>query len=112
MSCFIWSFPSRLRDGPDDTFALQVGTIWDDGEFRFFFSLTTGDDDDEGVTTETMESVLHLPTSEDGLELEFCEDCVWTVVVEWEVSKEGDNNLIVHHTFLQETTKTVRNDVA
>ena len=100
---------SRLLSGPPDAFALQAGTIWTgDDEFRFFLALPVGNTGE----MQTMEAILHTPSSLEGPEFEFCKECVWTVVVQFKERGDSDSNslvdnLIMHHTFRRQPRKTV-----
>jgi len=84
---------------------LQAGTIWNDGEFRFFLALPVGNTGE----MQTMEAILHTPSSLEGPEFEFCEECVWTVAVQWKMrtgATAQPNNLIMNHIFRRETRQT------
>ena len=67
--------------------ALRVGTIYKDGQLRFFLQLTTEFED------RNMESILYTPFA--GSEL--CRDCVWNVVVNWNATRGAVNNLKIHN---------------
>ena len=85
---------------------MQAGTIWNNDEFRFFLALPVGNTGE----MQTMEAILHTPSTIGGREFDFCEECVWTVVVQWTMRTGSDvvsNNLIMHHTFRRETRQTV-----
>ena len=94
---------SRLLSGPPEAFALQAGTIWNDNEFRFFLALPVGNTGE----MQTMEAILHTPSSLEGPEFEFCKECIWTVVVQSKDSNSLVDNLIMHHTFRRQPRKTV-----
>ena len=80
---------------------LEAGTIWSNGDFRFFLTLATE------IETKTVEAILHVNSTEE----EFCEDCVWSVVVNWDA--ENDNgtaveNIDIHSQFRGKLRKTVK----
>merc|ERR1712228_465046 len=93
---------SRLKDTPDDAanpYAIRVGTLWDDDDqFRFFLQLATT------AEAKTVESILHsnFPGSE------FCGDCVWNVVVNWDAAENGGgvDNVQIYNAFRGEMRKT------
>jgi len=97
---------SRLLSGPPDAFALQAGTIWNNDEFRFFLALPVGNTGE----MQTMEAILHTPSTIGGPEFDFCEECVWTVFVTWTMRTGSDvvnNNLIMHHLFQRNLRQTI-----